>query len=175
MKIRLVYSALLATVLALISGCATPQPRVVYLANNYNYSETKPLLEKGPNTIKGSALWRQQGGGVVTCAGNPVALVPKTAYSSERFIAIYGNDMAGTSAIGNKLLFSPENLEYQQHMLKTQCDAQGYFTFENVANGDFFVMTSVVWSAGTHNPQGGAIMKTVSVRGGEVKNVILAP
>ena len=175
MKFRLAYPALLAMVLALISGCAAQQPRTVYLANNYNYAETKPLLEKGPNTVKGSALWRQQGGAVVTCAGNPVTLIPKTAYSTERFIAIYGNDVAGISPIGNKVQFSPENLEYPQHMLKTQCDAQGYFTFENVADGDFFAMTSIVWAAGPHNPQGGAIMKSVSVRGGEVKNIILAP
>lgn len=148
---------------------------MVYLSSEYKYSETKPMLEKGKNTIKGSALWRQSGGGVVTCAGNLVTLIPKTSYSTERFISIYGNDMAGISPIGNKVQFSPENLEYQQHRLNTQCDAQGYFAFENVADGDFFVMTAIVWAAGPHNPQGGAIMKSVSVNGGEVKTVILAP
>lgn len=66
-------------------------------------------------------------------------------------------------------------MEYKQHHIMAQCDAQGYFTFENVADGNFFVLSNVVWMAGAHNPQGGALMKSVSVKGGEVKTVILAP
>lgn len=158
-----------------LSGCAAREPRLVYLTNEYRYADTKPMLEKGPNTIKGSALWRQQGGGIVTCAGNMVALVPKTSYSTERFVALYGNDISGISLIKSNIQFSPESLEYKQHILTAQCDAQGYFTFENVADGNFFVTSSIVWTAGAHNPQGGALMKSISVKGGEVKTVVLAP
>jgi hypothetical protein len=49
------------------------------------------IHQEGNNTITGEAFLRQNGGGVVTCAGYDVRLVPNTPYASKRMYVIYGN------------------------------------------------------------------------------------
>lgn len=164
---------LLAAVL-LLSGCAA-QTKTVQLHQSFDAVTAKRLVQPGVNLIEGSALIRQQGGGVVTCAGLPVQLVPKTAYAQERVRAIYGNTARGFTPVQQTFIsFTPDHPGYLQHMKTTLCDAQGRFQFDDVADGEFYVVAKIIWAAG-NRPQGGSLMQIVSVSGGQAEKIVLSP
>jgi hypothetical protein len=155
-----------------ITGCVQPQaPITVTLNSTFNEEEAKSLLKDGTNTIQGNAFMRQQGGGVVTCAGNEVFLTPDTDYSKERMVAIYGSSEIGLSQ--RPIQFIPDIKAYKDLVKKTQCNSQGNFKFEKVADGTFYVVTSVLWQV-ANSPQGGNLMKKVSVKNGEIQDIIIA-
>jgi len=136
------------------------------------------MLEQGENTIKGSALIRQRGGGVVTCAGCEVVLIPATDYARERIRTIYGNEIKGynTAGFGRKQVkFDSSEPEYFQLMKKTIGDAQGYFSFPNIKDGDYFVVTYIAWKVNDYFYEGGNLMQYVVVSGGGTKEIVLAP
>lgn len=58
----------------LVAGCST-RPEVD-LTRYANPAEVAPYNALGPASIEGQAFLRQRGGGVVTCAGEKVELVP---------------------------------------------------------------------------------------------------
>lgn len=161
-----------ALLVGLLAGCATPKP--VSLAASFNVQEARELIKPGVNILSGSALFRQNGGGVVTCAGLPIMLIPKTAYATERVMAIYGNTQRGYNPVVNQIKFTPDHPEYQQLSRQTLCDAQGNFEFSDVADGSFFIVSAIVWQAGG-SPQGGTLMQAVSVRDGDNKQLVLSP
>lgn len=167
--------ALLAFI-ALVAGCASQRPAYVTSAP-FNAESARKLLQPGSNTIKGSALLRQQGGGVVTCAGGPVYLVPATEYATERMRAIYSSDQRGFDAIGyggKHAEFDHTPAEYLRLQRESRCDAQGFFKFDRLADGSFFVVTAVAWRVGTYTNAGGWLMQRVQVAGAEIKEVVLA-
>jgi hypothetical protein len=155
-----------------IAGCAAPLP-VASITASFDRAQAEQLMRAGPNTIKGSALMRQRGGGVVTCAGTAVQLVPATEYAKERIKAIYASDQRGIAyAARFRLPSAPPG--YIANTRTTMCDAQGYFVFDQVANGEFFVTTLVRWVAG-NDAQGGYLMARVAPADGATVNVVLAP
>lgn len=131
------------------------------------------MVAPGRNTITGSAVVRQAGGGVVTCAGEQVTLTPATAYANRRVQIVYG---AGTIARPYIQVppFSPDVPEYYKFRRTTTCNAQGFFKFENVADGDFILQTPVVWFVNGYT-QGGMLLGRVSARGGQVADVTITP
>lgn len=172
-KARLITSIVFASSL---TACITaPQPTVVQTRMPFDGGQTLAALGKGNNTIKGSALLRQQGGGVVTCAGTEVILHPVTNYSAERISSLYGSYDGGyRPAIAGGVVFEPNNeVLYRSATRRVLCDAQGYFKFDELLDGDFYVVASVVWRVG-HAPQGGGILRKVSVKNGEVKEIVLS-
>jgi hypothetical protein len=155
-------------------GCA----QQITLINQFNEGEARNALQAGKNSIKGSALIKQNNGGTVTCAGTSVRLIPVTAYSSERIYAIYKSTDRGF----NRVMFAPtgspfanDNPAFYQVTKETACDAQGFFKFDAIADGDFFVVTSVRWSPGGYTYEGGTLMRRVSLKGGETREIVLAP
>lgn len=159
----------LAVAALAIGGCAVPAKKV-QLTSQFSYDEAIKKIAPGKGTVKGSALLRQNGGGVVTCAGNEVSLIPVTGYSYERIVAIYGSSESGYAT--SAPMFEGVDGEYKRAMLTTRCDAQGYFKFENVGSGDFFVTTSVLWKV-QYAMNGGALMQRVSISGDETKELVL--
>lgn len=59
-------------------------------------------------------------------------------------------------------------------MSRETCDAQGYFEFRKVADGDFFVDTSIFWLVGSDN-RGGNLMRRLRLSGGATERVVLRP
>lgn len=156
-----------------VAGCAAPGLTVIKDFNHpFDANQAAAMLLPGPNTISGSALMRQQGGGVVTCAGRQVHLIPATDYAGMRMYAIYGTEKFIGPGAGKT--FEPDQPAYYLHMKATLCNAQGFFKFDKVADGTFYVQTTVSWVAG-RVPQGGNLMERVSVKGGETVEVTLAP
>ncbi len=150
------------------------------ISSMFDRDKAMKLLEDGSNTVKGSSLLRQRGGGVVTCAGNSVLLIPETPYARERMVALYRNTVKGYTGYNSdygrvvrRIRFKPDLPEYYRLMKETTCDAQGYFKFNNVADGNFFVTTSILWEVSSIT-QGGILMYYVRVSGGETKEIVLA-
>ena len=151
------------------------------MTKSFNAAEAEQAMRRGTNILNGSALIRQLGGGVVTCAGSQVDLVPATEYATERMQIIYGSVMTGYLAAGAPNWINPPSMPastdpaYLRLAHKAQCDSQGMFTFQDVADGSYYVITTITWVVG-YNSQGGSLMKRVDLgRGSPVVNVVLSP
>lgn len=167
---RYLVAAVAAAALAV--GCATP-PQTVSLGVSFDAAAAQRQLADGPNIVRGSAFLRQQGGGVVTCAGAEVTMIPATPYAQRVFAVLYGSPSGAGRRIAGAVSVEPRSDQFGQMVRRAQCDAQGNFVFDRVADGDWFVETKVTWLVG-RDLQGGAIMRRVNVSGGAVQ-VILAP
>lgn len=159
----------------LVTACATTKTYETH--TSFDEAAAKRMLEAGKNKITGSALVRQNGGGTVTCAGQQVTLIPATEYARERIRAIYSNEVSGyISAFGAKTYkFIPDVPNYQLNTKTAVCDAQGFFSFPDLADGEFFVTTWITWQVNAYVPEGGGLMKRISLKGGKTENIVLAP
>jgi len=158
-----------------LTGCTATVPMIPThtMTTSFDAEATRAQLLDGPNTIKGNSFMRQKGGGIVTCAGQSVYLVPATPYATERVRVLYGNIERGFNP-GRRQQFTPDPPEYRQLVKTARCDAQGNFTFERVADGDFYINTSVVWQV-AQTQQGGQLMQSVKVMGGQSISLVIAP
>lgn len=180
MKKKIVILASTAAACMAVVGCATPtntarqEVLTIRVQAEFDADQARRLMSDGVNIIKGNAFMRQRGGGVVTCAGAQVFLIPATEYAARRINIIYGTgaDRAFTNAKLD-MKFNPDPPEYYSLTKTTRCDAQGNFSFDRVADGEFFVQTSVSWEV-ARRIQGGQLMHRVKVSNGSVANVILS-
>lgn len=168
-RIILLTTSLVA---ALMLAACNAAPKPVALTSTFDAGAADAALKKGSNEIDGQAFVRQQGGGIVTCAGSTTTLEAVTSYTTERMQVLYGRTDSGFRNVedGQGLPPSQELAEHSRHGV---CDAQGNFSFSGVADGDYYVATTAVWKVGDYM-QGGALMQEVSVHGGETRKVILS-
>ena len=167
-----------------LSSCTTATPilpvpaATVPMRTTFDPSEVAFFNETGTNSVKGSAFIRQQGGGVVSCAGNEVYLIPQGTYSTERMGIIYGKtSSAGFNLAGwrGRQMPVPPVDAYRSHQRETTCDIDGKFEFRNIAAGSYFVVTRVTWTI-SHSTQGGSLMAPITFAdNNEVKSVVLSP
>lgn len=76
--------SLLIGSLVLLASCAAPPPPPPFdLQTQFSAQKHEKFLREGDATIRGQGFLRQKGGGVVTCAGYPVQLIPATPYFRE--------------------------------------------------------------------------------------------
>ena len=155
--------------LALLACATNPKPYIITAA--FDAAKAKQLLQDGPNTIQGNAFMRQVGGGIVTCAGAPVQLVPATEYTDERMMAVYGPVESGRHKIIRD--FGARNDDYERLVRTTTCDSAGNFQFSNVSDGDFYVVTVVAWSV-RYSLQGGTLMHKVRVKNKQNVRLVLS-
>lgn len=166
-----------------LAGCTVlrpdsepPAPRepargtVFQIDTPFDAAHAARLLADGPNTVTGRAWLRQRKGAAITCAGQPVYLVPATDYARVRIRALYGSEQRGARLDGRVLNFSPDPDAYSQRVRQTRCDADGRFRFERVASGRFFVTAVVRDRDGEHQggPRrgSGSLMHAVDTGGG---------
>lgn len=152
---------------------AAPGGTAYRIDTPYDKTLAARLLANGPNTVTGSASVRQRDGSVVTCAGQPVYLVPATDYARVRVRALYGSDERGASLDGRGYRFEPDPPEYSKLVRQAQCDANGRFRFDRVASGTFFLTAVVRWQEGERRA-GGSLMQQVTTGGGRAVNVTLS-
>ncbi len=165
--------AVLALSLVIVSGCAAP----VALHAKFQPREVTWFSGRGTNTIQGTAIARAYNGTAKTCAALPVTLFPVSAYARERMIALYESDEEGFNPIlaGRPAAFADDDPRYIQFAKTTRCDAHGRFAFSELPDGAYFLVGEVTWhdrQAGL--PQGGYLMRRVTVEAGETKDVLLA-
>ncbi|UVC08972.1 carboxypeptidase regulatory-like domain-containing protein [Rhizobium sp. TH2] len=151
--------------LGCLAGCvATPKIDAVFDPN-----EAAFINQPGTATITGQAFMRRNDGVVVYAAGSEVRLLPKTKYADARIAALY----RGTKF--NNIVGAPKETDPRYFALSktTKADGEGRFTFANIPDGSYYVVTTVTWMAGDWS-QGGNIMETATVSGGEPVNVIMS-
>ena len=184
---RKVMMVLVAAACTVAVGCTLP-PRLMNalhpgtdemkITSQFEADKAREMSqEKGNNTIKGSALMRQDGGCIVTCAGDTVDLIPATAYANERMQITCGSILRGfldARSMRQTIKFSLDPPEYMVFRRKSTCDALGFFKFEEVPDGEYFLTTAITWSVGS-STQGGFLMLRVEVKGGKTIEVVLAP
>jgi hypothetical protein len=168
MKLKLLSVACTAFLLSACAGIQT-----VNITTPFDTKEAAVINQAGKSTITGSALLKRNDGQTVTCAGEVVYLIPYTTYANSRMLALYGGTNKGFNRY-NRPTFVPDSPEYYSYQKQTQCNAQGFFTFRNIADGDYFVVTAVKWTV-SNSAQGGNLMRRVAVKGGETVEIVLAP
>lgn len=172
----------LVTTLALLGGCegsllrqaTAPDTVILRLDASYDSHAAAQAIAPGQTTIVGSAFLRQSGGGIVTCAGREVRLIPATIYARARMLALYGTAESGVNRSRARPIFVPDPPDYLTHTRATKCDAQGNFEFDRVRPGDYFVATHVAWQIG-YSVEGGGIMLLVQIAADDQrKKVVLS-
>jgi len=137
-------------------------------------AEAAFINQRGAARLSGQAFMRQMGGGVVTCAGEKVRLIPATAYARERISKIYGTSKGGRVNIYQAASGKNMPPAYLKLMRIAICDAEGDFEFNGVANGAYYIATRVIWyTPGSYVPEGGGVARQVTIRGGRSQRVIL--
>lgn len=126
----------------------------------FNPSDHETYSGAGRGAVQGQAFLRQRGGGVVTCAGSQVFLIPSTPY--------FHQALRSFSSIENAQF----SINAEQYRKRTTCDAQGNFRFDAIPDGTWLVVTEVRWHVG-HNSQGGALKSEVIVSEGGKTEVFL--
>lgn len=170
---------------ALVVGCAVPPVKTVTLVSKFDSAAAASQVEDGSGVIAGTAFLRQQGGGVVTCAGSQVLLYPASAYSRERLSALYGaapqygeTKYLDIKRVPTTSLFTNDEPSYHSFTRKTVCDAQGNFTLEQVKDGGYYLVTQVRWVVGggsNQTRQGGVLVAFVNVVNGKSARLIVTP
>ena len=149
---------------SVLSGCVTP-PK---MNQSFEYKDVEWVHEKGTAIVTGQAFLKTVGGDVKTCAGNTIKLVPSSAYSDERIKYVYGNSDTGyypqMTFLGKRLPEAPSS--YYEYVLNSICDANGNFEFNDVPEGNFYLLVPVVWklNANSMSAEGGSLMRYISVK-----------
>ncbi len=164
---RVIYSLL---VLVTATACIPPTMLSVAVAPE-DVSPATAMLESGTGTIRGSGVLRQQGGGVVTCAGNDVFLIPATPSVSSELRKIFGGDIGyvanGGGELGGGVFVTPPTPNRT-----AVCDAQGFFTFSDVRPGRWHLMTTITWVVSSAT-QGGTLLSSTQLAEGARVELVL--
>ena len=157
----------------LLTGCFTTTYDV---KSSFDIKAASYVNQKGNSLIEGQAFLNQKGGGVVTCAGKNVSLLPVTEFASERMMILYKNIERGylNYTAATMIQISPEAPpEYYSTGRQARCDAQGNFKFKNLPAGkEFYITTTVMWEV-DYIPEGGYLMLKVKTKANEIIEVIL--
>lgn len=159
---------------AVLAGCATA-PKEVNLSHKFDAAQAQSQLN-GKEMLKGNAFLRQVGGGIVNCAGSTVELYPANPYSTERLFAQYPTSSWDGSVYKANVKFTPDDSRFETVKKTTTCDSEGNFEFESIKDGNYIVVTEVVWSVPSQygmQRQGGYLLKNISVSKGHKSKVVI--
>lgn len=156
-----------------VIGCVPQEP--VKTTSTFDSGEVAWAEKLGTNTVAGFAVLRTVGGEARTCAGLTVYLVPDSTYARERLTLLYGTTTRGAVDEARAPKLPQAQAFYLSTSKQTRCDGQGHFSFENVANGIWYVTASVIWKANPSSSRidGGHMMQRVELRGAQSVKVAM--
>ena len=152
-----------ALAVGILCGCVAAPT----IKSTFDPAEAAFIHKQGSGSVTAQAFLRRNDGMVVYAAGSDVRLIPKTKYSEERINALYRGSKYNTFIPSPPM---PPGFESATRV--TKADGEGRFSFNGLADGDYYVVTSVQWMAGDLT-QGGALMETASIKGGNTLNLIM--
>jgi hypothetical protein len=163
----LVRSAAVLVLIVVVSGCVATRAPVV-LTTSFDAQAAAFIYTSGRAKVSGQAFVRPNSGKLLRAVGTDVFLIPRTAYADERIAAIYGD---GKRPAGGTSVPDADPL-YEQYMRKTIASSGGSFSFDHVADGDYFVVAMI------HVPNDimfmqFPIIERVSVRGGKSIRLVM--
>lgn len=133
--IRLLASLVLIVV---VSGCASMRAPVVLMAS-FDPQAAAFINATGKAKVSGQAFVRRNNGDMLRATGTDVFLIPRTAYADERIAAIYGDRKQQRPGVN---LPEGEPL-YEQYMRRTVASSSGSFSFDRVADGEYYVIAMI--------------------------------
>jgi hypothetical protein len=152
--------------LAFLTGCVSTPPAQWSPVTNSAEEEYQPYLARGTGTLTGQAFLTQRSGNTVKAAGHIVTLDPATSVGRECWAK------AGGSWVKRSL--TPPSPGFAKARLTTVADADGRFTFSNLAPGGYYVRTEAVWEIpGQLLPEGGLVGQLEEVHDGQTTTAIL--
>jgi len=139
----------------------------------FNAAEFGWSTKPGKGSVQGQVTYKAAGKAYV-CSAQGVILSPETAWVRRRMEILYqSSDHATQPAADVRARTPPErNPAYDQFVKRAQCDATGHFTFSNLADGTWYVI-SVIRTAPNDANGEMAVMRRVVVRNGGVAKVNL--
>lgn len=166
-RFRRIFMCMIAVSL---SACAIGHPPPIPMQTKFRSEDHQAYLQPGTNTIQGQGFLRQQGGNVVTCAGEAVFVVPATPFFRE----IVAHFRAGNDPQLNQGPDPDAAQAIAQVLKQSQCDAQGNFVFHDLPTGNWLIATQVQWKIGYGIPQGGSLVREVVLGSTLVTQVLLS-
>lgn len=182
--------------IAISLSLAACSPELVRIPVPFDQQEASAMLTPGSNQIIGTILYEPDKGRVlaypdtfVSCAGREVTLIPYTDFAREWALRYYGKPITD---VGHRLSNRGRSMTFENSEAffattrKTQCDDKGNFSFDNVANGDFFIYAKVQWLGKDEeaykfgfapediDEEDGTVIKKITLRGNE-KRVLAGP
>jgi hypothetical protein len=150
---------------------ATPPPAAGSAA--FNAAEFAWSTKPGKGSVLGQVTYKA-GGKAYVCSENGVVLSPETAWVRRRMEILYqSSDHATQPAADVRARSPPErNPAYDQVVKRAQCDATGKFTFANLADGTWYVI-SVIRTAPNVAAGEMAVMRRVVIKNGAAVKVSL--
>lgn len=154
--------ALVLTAALALAACVSPAPPLVL--QPITEQQLAPYKATKTAWVTGQAFLRQQGGGVVTCAGSPIFLIPSIPATRQMLTDMKAGARGQPGAkIDPKLRGTGA---------EGTCNAQGNFRLGPVAPGSYILLTEVSWAAG-YARQGGTLRRDLTVTDGQTLEVLL--
>lgn len=96
----------------------------------------------GAGVINGLLAYHH-GGERYSCQGSDVLLTPETAWSRRRMIILYGSANAAAAPVSIVRARTPSagTGDYARFVRRTICDENNHFSFTNLPDGGWFVIT----------------------------------
>lgn len=161
------HRALCLLPVLMIAACAERKPPMVTMTNPITAEQVALYKEGGTGRISGQAFLRKDSGGVVTCAGSEVFLMPDTVSTREVVERMRDGKVADMRIGGER----PSKL-FPHAFKKRWCDRYGSFRFDQLADGAWIIMTAVHWRA-NYQEHGSVIVGYVDVEKDAAQDIVL--
>jgi hypothetical protein len=184
MRQGLALGAVLASLAVLAAGCAQLQPEPLATpAPPPRPTAPQPVSEfawsaaRGANAIHGVVAYTDRTGRKWACAGQSVALMPRTPSTEARMRALYGSDDRALEPVSDVRAHSsavrgPDPAG--PYVRTTTCDFDSRFAFDGLPDGGYFVIARVHLKGAPAEADGGlAVMQKVALTGGVARQLEL--
>lgn len=164
---RALIRAAALLIVIVLAGCAsTGAPLVSAVAFDARAADF--VNASGKAKVSGQAFVRRTSGKLLRATGTDVLLIPRTAYADERIAALYGD---GKQLRWGARVPAADPL-YDQYMRRTVASSGGSFSFDRVADGEYYIVAMI------HLPSDYLflqfpILERVSVSGGRSVRVVM--
>jgi len=142
----------------------TENNTLITVVNEYDSKEVSWFKTRGDGTIKGIAKFKSKSGDIRFGEEFRIELMPSCLYTEERLNKIYNSKNSGYVYVEDGIpKFTPDPEGYHD-TIKTMCNKNGEFEFNNLPSGDYYVIAFMLWEE-----TGGGIMQRTIITENESK------
>jgi hypothetical protein len=130
----------------------------------------------GSNAIHGEVAYTDRTGRKWACAGQSVALMPRTPSTDLRMQALYGSADRALEPVANVRAHSGavRGPDPGPYVRTTVCDPANHFAFDGLPAGGYFLIARVhLKGAPPESDEGLAVMQRIAVTGGVTRQIDL--